>query len=164
MGVTTAKDVAKRMQQHFSLRAGAAFTKAHRPLGIELLQPVLTSAAEAFVYYAMVQHLGLKCVLNRHLGGWTQTGVSLDGSAKAVAKRDFFMLAGKCLVCGKDNCLAETHGAEQKRGRSDNDDAVRVEAKRPRPRVENLLAKLKEAADKVSKTLGRTYPRVRVLQ
>ena len=40
---------------------------------------------------------------------------------------------------------------------------MRVEAKRPRPRVENLLAKLKEAADKVSKTLGRTYPRVRVL-
>ena len=48
----------------------------------------------------MVQHLGLKYVLNGHLGGWTQTGVTLDESAKAVAKRDFYMLAGKCLVCG----------------------------------------------------------------
>ena len=44
-----AQDEYYRYVKHFSKGGGAAFTSAHRPLGIELVWPASTTAAEAYV-------------------------------------------------------------------------------------------------------------------
>ena len=49
VGIIEVALLATRILKHFSKGGGAAFTSAHRPLGIELVWPASTTAAEAYV-------------------------------------------------------------------------------------------------------------------
>ena len=115
VGITAKENVAERLKNHFSTEHASTFTDAHRPLGIEFLHPAAVPATEALVYFAMVQQLGLDAVLCGRLGGWAQTFLTLDETAKANAQREYRMLQGSCTVCGKKNCRAELHDVSQKR-------------------------------------------------
>ena len=47
VGIIEVKALIARMKKHCSKDGGASFTKAHRPLSIELVWPAAVSAAEA---------------------------------------------------------------------------------------------------------------------
>ena len=53
VGIIEVKALIARMKKHFSKDVGASFTKAHRPLSIELVWPAAVSAAEALVSHLL---------------------------------------------------------------------------------------------------------------
>ena len=92
-----------RLQKHCSGHAdGARFTKENKPLGLELLWPARSRAAEAYLFNVLLGKLGEDAVL-RHgrLGGWTQTHVAPFPVANFNwLQREWRMVNDRCLDCG----------------------------------------------------------------
>ena len=72
VGVEHRSHIARRVQSHFMQR-GAHFTMAHKPVDVAVVWPVASRAAEAYVFYALMESLPLCSVESGRLGGWTQT-------------------------------------------------------------------------------------------
>ena len=92
--------VRAEMQQ---TEAAADFCKRNKPLCIEFIWPVASPAAEAHVYYALLERLGAEAAAKGRVGGWTQTQAAPDRFAQLLIERDRRMLTGYCLGCGEDH-------------------------------------------------------------
>lgn len=103
VGVIDKYGLLDRLQKHFGCHADSArFTKVNKPLGLELLWPVRSRAAEAYLFMFVLGKLDEVAVL-RHgrLGGWTQTHVApLPVAAFNSLQRDWRMVNDRCLECG----------------------------------------------------------------
>ena len=99
VGLVHKSKLAERLERH---RLGAChFTRVHRPLAVVLLWPVASRAAEAYVYYALVEKFPGVALQCGRLGGWTQTASKLNPLGAMMLQREKWMLEGLCLECGK---------------------------------------------------------------
>ena len=99
VGVEHSSHIARRVQSHFAQRA-AHFTLAHKPMDVAVVWPVASRAAEAYVFYALMESLPLCSVESGRLGGWTQTQSDPSRLQTFMLQRDWRMLTRRCLDCG----------------------------------------------------------------
>lgn len=99
VGVEHRSHIARRVQSHFMQR-GAHFTMAHKPVDVAVVWPVASRAAEAYVFYALMESLPLCSVESGRLGGWTQTQSDPSRLQTFVLQREWRMLTRRCLDCG----------------------------------------------------------------
>jgi predicted GIY-YIG superfamily endonuclease len=99
VGVEHRSHIARRVQSHFAQRA-AHFTLAHKPMGVAVVWPVASRAAEAYVFYALMESLPLCSVESGRLGGWTQTQSDPSRLQAFMLQREWRMLTRRCLDCG----------------------------------------------------------------
>lgn len=92
--------IAKQARQE-----GAKYPEKYKPLSVELVWPVANRAAEAHVYYALVDQLPEGAVMSGRLGGWTQTLPRVSPLMRFQLKREKRMVSGQCLDCGA-KCFA----------------------------------------------------------
>ena len=101
VGVEHRSHIARRVQSHFMQR-GAHFTMAHKPVDVAVVWPVASRAAEAYVFYALMESLPLCSVESGRLGGWTQTQSDPSRLQTFVLQREWRMLTRRCLDCGRN--------------------------------------------------------------
>lgn len=93
----------EHLEKYFTRRPDSArFTRVNEPLGVELLWPVQSRAAEAYLFAFLLGKLDEDAAL-RHvrLGGWTQTNVApLPVAAFNSLQREWRMVHDRCLDCG----------------------------------------------------------------
>ena len=93
--------VAERLKAQFTQAETAAdFCKQNQPIQLELLWPVPSEAAEAYVFYALVATRTPQAVGSGRVGGWTATQAAPDQFNRLMMERDRRMLTGSCLKCG----------------------------------------------------------------
>ena len=92
-------DFVKRMKKQFN-GLGADYTQEYPPLSIELVLPCPTKAAEAYLFYAVMETRPLAAVVSGRLGGWTQTRPKPSETCKLMLQDSWRMLNGACLCCG----------------------------------------------------------------
>ena len=103
VGISTQHRIGERLREEFELENTCAdFLRHHQPLQLELVWPVENKAAEAFVFYSMLEARAASAVGSGRLGGWTQTQACPRGFTKAALERDWRMMKGMCLACGQD--------------------------------------------------------------
>ena len=107
VGISPRKSIADRIKKHFSKEGATAFTRRNRPTSIELLWPAATPAAEAFVYYALLEAFGASVVYENRLAGWTQTATEVTSLEHLLADREARMLQDRCLTCGLKGYYAD---------------------------------------------------------
>ena len=109
VGWAKTQDVRQRICDHFSA-AGAGFTKRFPPIEVCLLLPARNAAAEAYVYFAL-----LETKPEAFVGGWTQTSWNPSPMVHLLTKEARCNLKGTCFTCHKQGHRA----AECSRGNSD---------------------------------------------
>jgi predicted GIY-YIG superfamily endonuclease len=99
VGVEHRSHIARRVQSHLAQQA-AHFTLAHKPVDVAVVWPVASRAAEAYVFYALMESLPLCAVESGRLGGWTQTQSDPSRLQTFMLQREWRMLTRRCLDCG----------------------------------------------------------------
>lgn len=106
-GLHVASKVAKRLKTQFEQTSSAAhFCKENKPLWVEVVWPVVSRAAEAYVFAALTGKLPANALSLGRLGGWTQTHSEVNEFGRAVLERERRMLTSSCLRCGKTDHFA----------------------------------------------------------
>ena len=101
-GVEHRSMLARRLRSHFDQTASAAhFCQVHKPLAVEVVWPVTSRAAEAYVFYALAEKLPACALAAGRLGGWTQTHSELNALGRVTLERARRMVTSSCLTCGK---------------------------------------------------------------
>ena len=92
-------EIVKRLRKQFN-GLGADYTQQYEPLSIDLIMPCPTRAAEAYLFYAVMEARPLAAVVAGRLGGWTQTRPKPSETCKLMLQDSWRMLKGVCLCCG----------------------------------------------------------------
>lgn len=109
VGWAKTEDVRQRICDDFSA-AGAGFTKRFPPTEVCLLWPARNAAAEAYVYYAL-----LEVKPESFVGGWTQTSWNPSPMVHLLTREARCNLKGTWFTCHKQGHTA----ADCPRGNSD---------------------------------------------
>ncbi len=80
--------------------AGSPCSLAHKAMDVAVVWPVASRAAEAYVFYALMESLPLCSVESGRLGGWTQTQSDPSRLQTFMLQREWRMLTRRCLDCG----------------------------------------------------------------
>ncbi len=113
VGLVHLSHLAQRMAKQ--MRGGCHFTRVHPPISVEIVWPTATRAAEAMLYYAMVEKLPGAALESGRLGGWTQTSTKLSPINTMQIGREKWMLEGACLDCGKGCAFGACQSSEAAR-------------------------------------------------
>ena len=102
VGTSCKSKVAERIRADFNGGPEAPlFCQENQPIQVELVWPVETLAAEAFVFYAMLESKPFSTIASGRLGGWTQTLAKPNRFTQLMLERDHRMLTPKtCVACG----------------------------------------------------------------
>ena len=124
VGIIDKDGVREHLEKYFyCLPESARFTRANKPLGVELLWPAQFRAAEAYLFAFVLGKLSEDAVLQHgRLGGWTQTHVApLPVATFNSLQRDWRMVHDRCLDCGLAGhfagsrlCVLAQQGAKSK--------------------------------------------------
>ena len=110
VGFALKGDLLDRLCKHFDQHEdSAAFTKTNKPLGVEFLWPARNRAAEAYLFYFLAEKFDKEDSVLKHVlvGGWTQTAAKpLGATDYNRVQREYRMLKGRCLECGRAGHLA----------------------------------------------------------
>jgi hypothetical protein len=107
VGIEHRSEVGERIRKHFEGTA-THFTSESAATDVWLVWPAVTRAAEAFVFYAMLEKFGVASLI----GGWTQTSSKPSPFASLLAREAHCNLHSQCFVCGSSkhfarDCLAK---------------------------------------------------------
>lgn len=100
VGIAPAFEAIERMRKHYR-GEGAHFTQMYPPTEVCLLWPCPTRAAEAYVYYALVD--AFPGVL---IGGWVQTSSKPSPLVCLLTKEARSNLQGMCFTCNEKSHFA----------------------------------------------------------
>lgn len=104
VGLSSKHGLHDRLVKHWNKEA-CDFTTQFPPLEVVLVRPCQSRAAEAYLYYAMLEKVSGANVASK-LGGWTQTSARPSPMIRLIVKEAKRGVEGKCFVCGL------THEAE----------------------------------------------------
>ena len=98
VGLSSQDGLHDRLVKHWEKKA-CDFTTQFPPLEVVLVRPCQNRAAEAFLYYAMLEKLSGASVASK-IGGWTQTSARPSPLTCLIVKEAKRSVEGKCFICG----------------------------------------------------------------
>jgi len=100
-GIEEKNAIARRLRAAFEQKSTAAlFCRVHKPLEVEVVWPVPSRAAEAYLFFAMAAKLPPNALAQGRLGGWTQTNADMNRLGRMLLERERRMVSNICLRCG----------------------------------------------------------------
>ena len=117
VGISSRQEIKRRIAGHFSGAARCHYTEKNKPTSVLLVWPVVSLAAEAYVYYAFLSRMPAQRL--NDLGGWVQTSSRMSPLASMVHEESRRQLRGLCFNCGSNQhyaraCKAPLHGRTYK--------------------------------------------------
>ena len=121
IGIAHKADVKRAVNRHFADSSNVHFTTVHAPRRVLLVWPAISTAVEAYVYYAYLSTMtfGVGNGSQFRLGGWVQTSSKLSPVSAMVQEQARRQLRSQCFNCGSSDhyaskCKAPLHGCTYK--------------------------------------------------
>ena len=157
VGIAHASQVKKTIGRHFEAKPNVHYTGVHRPRSVLLVWPAVSTAVEAYVYYAFLARMGSSATRAKQfaLGGWVQTSSTLSPVATMVQEEARRQLRQECFNCGSrdhyaSRCKAPLNGCTYKCPATGCKTCILVTSRGQTPQVSSSPASVPGASAAVS--------------